>query len=614
MSRDYNFCVAIPLNSEEYSVIDDLLDEIEVRYDIDLFLLQDYFCVSFWYDNSNNHECPEGFFNMELFNNALVIINKIINELNLSSSLEFVLLCDDTIIWSPIVLFLSYPSFNGDAELKEKFQKAKSLDIDYIESMNQIKGTLKNYKYKYHSFGYVSQFSLYYGTRYYSRNNTKTDLREELVLFTRVNSGMEIPQFSNLLERYTSLFQKITNLMSNEVNSAYTERFALFSDIPGEHIELPVFTTKDQILPDKISVDQDYFQGKNDLESDLRVLKELEAKLGIKIPSYEKTKGLRFHLIENGRITSLCIHDQNIPTIPDEIRFLTALKELALQDDKITLLPEWIGELQCLQHLDLGNNKIRAITESIGKLNSLIWLSLKNNNLRSVPSSLFSLNSLKMLSLSYNKLETLPDITENSFGPERLFLDNNLLSSLPDSFGRLKRLKEIFLDKNKFIKLPKAICGLDNLQLLRIWYNPLQFIPECFSNLKNLKELSLRRCLLESIPNGILNSSSLENVDLQSNQIQTVSKNIKNMQNVVELNLNYNQIREIPSTINELKCLKRLYLAYNPLEIIPKEVALILELEELDIKTPDKLIIPVELKTHQSLKKLTFNKENISFE
>ena len=96
--------------------------------------------------------------------------------------------------------------------------------------------------------------------------------------------------------------------------------------------------------------------------------------------------------------------NKRITYIPEEIGYLSNLKELGLGGNQIKEIPESIGNLSNLKKLYLSKNQIREIPESIGNLSNLKKLYLRNNQIKKIPESIGNLSNLQRLDLGGNPL------------------------------------------------------------------------------------------------------------------------------------------------------------------------------------------------------------------
>lgn len=108
------------------------------------------------------------------------------------------------------------------------------------------------------------------------------------------------------------------------------------------------------------------------------------------------------------QLTVLRLSCNKIEVMPDAIKSLKNLEELAIDGNLLTQLPSTLGDLTQMRKLNLRGNKLVSIPEELGKLDKLELLSVNDNELESLPSSMGSLSSLSSLYANSNKLTTLP--------------------------------------------------------------------------------------------------------------------------------------------------------------------------------------------------------------
>ncbi len=104
------------------------------------------------------------------------------------------------------------------------------------------------------------------------------------------------------------------------------------------------------------------------------------------------------------KMRHLDLVQNNLSSLPEEIRTLTNLETLALNHNVIKVLPEGVSKLTRLQSLYLGVNQLITIPEDIGKLTKLVTLRLYYNQLTSLPKSIGRLQNLQNLEVEGNPL------------------------------------------------------------------------------------------------------------------------------------------------------------------------------------------------------------------
>jgi Leucine-rich repeat (LRR) protein len=119
-------------------------------------------------------------------------------------------------------------------------------------------------------------------------------------------------------------------------------------------------------------------------------------------------KKISFRNLDNARIVTLYLRNNQLSSLPVEIGMLTGLKELDLNGNQLTSLPAEIGRLTGLTVLDLRRNQLTSLPVESGMLTGLTTLYLDNNQLTSLPVEIGELTGLERLDLSYNPLTTPP--------------------------------------------------------------------------------------------------------------------------------------------------------------------------------------------------------------
>lgn len=125
--------------------------------------------------------------------------------------------------------------------------------------------------------------------------------------------------------------------------------------------------------------------------------------------------------------------DNDLTTIPPEIRQFVELQVLSLYGNKLTTLPAEIGQLVELQQLYLSRNKLTTLPPEIGQLRKLEYLYLSDNELTTLPDTLSDINSIRQLLLEGNPLTALPAQMWKLLCLEKLRLTS---TSLPVSIRR----------------------------------------------------------------------------------------------------------------------------------------------------------------------------------
>lgn len=91
------------------------------------------------------------------------------------------------------------------------------------------------------------------------------------------------------------------------------------------------------------------------------------------------------------------------------LRHPSTAKTLCLGNQGLTGLPEELGRLANLEFLDLYLNKLTRLPETFGSLKKLRDLDLRFNKLTALPASFAALESLESVNLAENELSAIPD-------------------------------------------------------------------------------------------------------------------------------------------------------------------------------------------------------------
>jgi len=208
------------------------------------------------------------------------------------------------------------------------------------------------------------------------------------------------------------------------------------------------------------------------------------------------------------KIEVLKLNNQQLASIPEELRFLVNLRILFLHGNQLTNIPEELGKLSNLVRLSISSNFLTEIPDELGDLLNLKWLSIHNNRLKGIPAALGKLSSL-----------------------ERLSLQNNDLVSVPKELGQLSQLKTLRMESNQLDSLPKELGeGLPSLKVLSLKSNLLESIPQELGLLPNLESLNLSQNSLISIPEELGQLSKLKRLYLDHNRLTVIPEKLKRLQ------------------------------------------------------------------------------------
>lgn len=387
-------------------------------------------------------------------------------------------------------------------------------------------------------------------------------------------------------------------------------------------------------------------------ESDLDILRQLEAELNLPILSSTESEKSIYTVDKNERVTYLDLSNRGLSYFPETICKLRGLKNLLIGVNGIEVLPESIGRLRKLEQLYLGYNRLKTLPESFDKLTRLEDLELSGNPLGNFPEQLIKLTNLKHLYFSKSKLSFLPNSIDELVQLEHLYLDNNRLSVLPKTIPKLSGLLKLDLRGNRFLELPETLLRF-NMEIyfkpvfedgVNLYRNPIstppvdvimegreairdylnEKKPTDFDIIKQLEEeLGIEfQFFLDSGENGernyIKNGFIHDNKDniivlyVRGIELKTIPDLVCKLTNLRELYLGNNKLEELPGSLRELCRLEKLDLNNNVIQILPDFIADIGWLKSLDLYNNQLSTLPpsfVELKRLQSLN-LSFNQFN----
>jgi len=156
--------------------------------------------------------------------------------------------------------------------------------------------------------------------------------------------------------------------------------------------------------------------------------------------------------------------------------FLEALREM---NPKVELDEQSIIISDELS-LEISNNQITTIPKEIKNLTNLEILDLSNNQITEIPNEINKLSKLTFLSMAGNKITKIPDIS-NLTNLEVLDFSDNKIMSFPQGFdsmieeGGLDNLMAIYLRNNKIDQIPYSIVRLTGLGAIDLTGNPISF-------------------------------------------------------------------------------------------------------------------------------------------
>ncbi|XP_014246408.1 E3 ubiquitin-protein ligase LRSAM1-like isoform X2 [Cimex lectularius] len=117
-----------------------------------------------------------------------------------------------------------------------------------------------------------------------------------------------------------------------------------------------------------------------------------------------------------------------------------------------------LEDLSLLNILDLSSNNLSTIPDNICYLTNLKELYLNNNLIKSLPDSICELKELRVLSCPFNRLKKLPQGMSAMMSLEELYLQGNpALCTLPDNLCLCPRLCQLVLDIGRFFHPPNDV-------------------------------------------------------------------------------------------------------------------------------------------------------------
>jgi len=197
---------------------------------------------------------------------------------------------------------------------------------------------------------------------------------------------------------------------------------------------------------------------------------------------------------------------------------LTGISRLTLSEN-LTVFPiEILSLADTLEVLDLSNNQLKTLPDEIKQLRKLKIIFASKNDFETLPESLGQCESLEMVGFKANKIT---DVPAESL-PKKLrwlILTDNKITTLPDTLGERSRLQKLLLAGNQISHLPLNLVQLTNLELVRISANQLTECPDQLLVLPKLAWLafsgnpfSCTEIEFQSVPVLPYSSFALQNV------------------------------------------------------------------------------------------------------
>ncbi|XP_027525425.1 protein scribble homolog [Corapipo altera] len=283
------------------------------------------------------------------------------------------------------------------------------------------------------------------------------------------------------------------------------------------------------------------------------------------------------------QLVELDISRNDIPEIPESIKFCKSLEIADFSGNPLSRLPEGFTQLRSLGHLALNDVSLQSLPTDIGNLANLVTLELRENLLKTLPTSLSFLVKLEQLDLGGNDLEVLPDTLGALPNLRELWLDRNQLSALPPELGNLRRLVCLDVSENKLEQLPNEVSGLVALTDLLLSQNLLECIPDGIGQLKQLSILKVDQNRLTDVTESIGDCENLSELILTENMLTALPKSLGKLAKLTNLNVDRNRLTALPAEIGGCANLNVLSLRDNRLALLPPELANTTELHVLDV-------------------------------
>ena len=168
---------------------------------------------------------------------------------------------------------------------------------------------------------------------------------------------------------------------------------------------------------------------------------------------------------------------------------LSGAMRLTLSENLTSLPLEVLTLADSLEILDVSNNQLTSLPDELKQLTKLKIIFASNNKFTDLPTVLGQCPNLEMIGFKSNKINHVP---ENSLPPRLrwLILTDNCIEALPNSLGERPRMQKLALAGNQLTALPSTMGQLTNLELLRISANNLTVFPQQLLSLPKLAWLA----------------------------------------------------------------------------------------------------------------------------
>jgi len=336
------------------------------------------------------------------------------------------------------------------------------------------------------------------------------------------------------------------------------------------------------------------FNNLTDLPSSFRNLKNLEV-LNVAHNKLLKLRGDIFR----GMVMLRVLHaeENQIPTIPHELKFLKKLEILGLDGNHLEEVPDSIGNLENLRKLHLRRNPIKDLNPVVVELKKLevVTFALRSD-FKNILAECAERRKVHMLGHPPRLKRKLGSgihgeriVFEPAFRRElaRKFKDAQSsgilrlhfmgLQRLPEQITRMSNLRELHLSAQSSLKaLPPTLTWLQSLHVLNCSANAIELLPEelqFWKSFEFLRVLKLSDNRIKQVPASLAALRRLEDLDLSGNRINMIADGaFTGMSRLKSLRAESNLLKALPSSIKELSSLADLFLTWNKLEDLPSQL------------------------------------------
>eukprot|EP01135_Chromosphaera_perkinsii_P004295 Nk52_evm7s276 gene=Nk52_evmTU7s276 len=198
-----------------------------------------------------------------------------------------------------------------------------------------------------------------------------------------------------------------------------------------------------------------------------------------------------------GHVTKLHLNDNNLRTLPEEIRYI-----------------------QNIQEISLDNNQLCDFPKPLTYLKQITSLTLSNNQLREFPLEILELPLLECLWMNDSDITNIPPCRPVPYGEENEDEgEGDWVETLQQGLSCLTRLKRLSLANNKIRRIPRDLCSILSLRWLALQGNEIRRLPEEMGYMLNLEHLHLCDNEIESVPDSLCRLPSLRSLYLKNNLI-----------------------------------------------------------------------------------------------